>query len=484
MNDYSTAEEEFRVNKVNELIGQKINPYPSHCQRTYTIQQVIDSFDQLNEQQTKLILVGRLKAIRSHGKATFADLVDGTAKLQVYLKQDNLGEKEYQFCHDFIDLGDFVEMSGKLFLTHRQEKTLVVDNFTLISKAILPLPEKWHGLQDKELRYRQRELDLISDPMVKNIFRQRGELVKTIRSFFDQRNYLEVSTPILQTIPGGATARPFITHHQALDVDLYLRIAPELYLKRLIVGGYERVYEIARCFRNEGIDRAHNPEFTQIEFYQAYANYQDLIKLTEELLTKLLLVVPNESIAKPPYPKITFRDALLKYAQIDLDKMPSKSDLIKQAKKLSINIDPKLGKGKIMDEIYKATARPKLIKPIFLINHPVELSPLAKRCSDNQNYTERFQLLINGLEVANGYSELNDPSEQEKRFKEQQSLREAGDEEAQRIDTSFIRALKYGMPPTAGEGIGIDRLVAIFTGQQSLKDVILFPTMRPISVKE
>ena len=481
MDNYSTAEEKFRVEKVNKLINQKINSYPSHCQRTHTIQQTIDSFDQLNEQQTNLILVGRLKAIRSHGKATFADLVDGTNKIQIYLKQDNLGEEKYKFWQDFIDLGDFVEVHGKLFLTHRQEKTLIVNDFTLLSKAILPLPEKWHGLQDKELRYRQRELDLISDPTVKNIFWQRGELVKTIRNFFDQHNYLEVSTPILQTIPGGATARPFITHHQALDIDLYLRIAPELYLKRLIVGGYERVYEIARCFRNEGMDHAHNPEFTQIEFYQAYANYQDLMVLTEELLTKLLLTVPNESILKPPYPRITFRDALLKYAQIDLDKAPSKSDLIKQAKKLSIDIDPSLGKGKIIDEIYKETARPKLIKPIFLINHPVELSPLAKRCPDNPKYTERFQLLINGLEVANAYSELNDPIEQEKRFKEQQALREAGDEEAQRIDNSFIRALKYGMPPTAGEGIGIDRLVAIFTGQQSLKDVILFPTMRPLT---
>ena len=482
-------EREDRIKKLKKIRERGIDPYPSKAERTFFIKEVLERFNQLLKKKKEIILVGRIKSIRLHGGSCFADIEDGSAKIQIYLKKDQLGEEKYNFFTELIDLADFLQVKGKLYLTKRGEKTLLVDDFRLIAKSLRPLPEKWHGLKDIETRFRKRYLDLLSNPEVREIFRKRSLIIKLIRDFLDKRNFLEVETPILQPIPGGAAAKPFITHHNALDIDLYLRVAPELYLKKLIVGGFERVYEVARCFRNEGIDRAHNPEFTQIEFYQAYADYNDLMNLTEELISFLIKELNikkgiidydgNKINLNPPYPKIDYRELMIKQLQLDLDKYPDQTSLFKKARELGVEVDKNAGRGKIIDNIFKELIRPKLINPIFLINHPVDLSPLAKRIPQRPNYVERFQLIIAGMEIVNAFSELNDPLDQGRRFQEQQKLLEKGDEEAQRIDKDFLEALEHGLPPTAGEGIGIDRLVALLTNSHNIKEVILFPTMRP-----
>jgi len=481
------GEEQQRIKKLAEIKKKGIEPYPAKSKRSYTCNQVEKEFNKIGKTK-KIVLLGRLILIRLHGKACFAHIQDGTGRFQLFLNQKDLGEEEYKFFVKNIDVGDFIQTEGKLFTTKRGEKTLQVNSWKILSKAILPLPEKWHGLADIETRFRQRYLDLLVNKKVKDIFIKRNQIIKIIREFFNDLDYLEVDTPMLQPLAGGAAAKPFITHHQALDIDLYLRIAPELYLKRLIVAGFERVYEIARCFRNEGIDWAHNPEFTQIEFYQAYADYQDLMKLTEKLLQRLVKEVTGKLTIeyqgkkinfKPPYPRMDYREALLNHTGIDIDKEKDLKLLAKKAEKLKILVDKTWGRGKIIDEIYKETVRPKIINPTFLINHPIELSPLSKQIPDRPDYVERFQLLVAGLEVCNAFSELNDPIEQEKRFKEQQKLLDKGDQEAQPFDQGFITALKHGMPPTAGEGIGIDRLVCLLTNTRNIKEVILFPTLRP-----
>jgi len=482
-------EEQNRIKRLGKIRKLGIDPYPTNVLRTHYCQEVKDNFDKLINKKN-ISLVGRLRLIRCHGKISFAQIEDGTGKIQICFRQDIVGKDDYEKFKNLIDVGDFLEVKGELFKTKKGEKTLLIKEYVLLTKTLLPLPEKWHGLVDIETRFRKRYLDLIANPKVKKIFKKRSLIIKLIREFFDQHGFIEVETPILQPIPGGANARPFVTHHNALDIDLYLRIAPELYLKRLIIGGFEKVYEIARCFRNEGIDFAHNPEFTQIEFYQAYANYKDLMKLTEEFMQFILENVEKkkkinyqgkEIDFSVPYPRITFRDALIRFAQIDIEKEKSKEQLLEIGQKYNLEIDPNWGKGKILDEIYKELVRPKIIQPTFLVDHPVELSPLAKRKKDNPNYVERFQLIVSGIEICNAFSELNDPLDQEKRFKEQQKLRELGDKEAQSYDKDFIEALKYGMPPTAGEGIGIDRLVAILCNVHNIKEIILFPTMRPIN---
>lgn len=482
-------EEKDRLAKLKKIISLGISAYPQLSRKTHNIETVVLNFDKLSKCEEKLTLNGRLRNIRLHGGSSFANIEDETGKIQLYFKKDIVGDDNYNFFKDLIDIGDIIEVRGDLFMTHKGEKTLLVEKFTLLTKSLLPLPEKWHGLSDIEIRYRKRYLDMIANPEVKKFFKIRSLVIKFLRNFFDERGFYEVETPVLQPIPGGANAKPFKTYHNSLKADLYLRIAPELYLKRLIVGGMEKVYEIARCFRNEGIDWTHNPEFTQIEFYQAYADYNDFMKLTEELLVYLL-----ENIEKtltidyqghkinfqPPYPRIDFKEMLKKEINLDLDKINNKENLIKFAKKLGFKVDKSWGKGKIIDELYKEYIRPKIIQPTFLINHPIELSPLAKQIPDRPNYVEKFQLLVGGgIELTNAFSELNDPIEQERRFREQQSLREAGDEEAQMIDFDFIEALKHGMPPTAGEGIGIDRLVALLTNNHNIKEIILFPTLRP-----
>jgi lysyl-tRNA synthetase class 2 len=484
-----TDERQARFLKLEEIKKQKINPYPSKSKRTHTIAAVLRDFDKLFEKKRTVSLVGRLKSARVHGGSSFANIEDESGQIQLFLRKDRLGDKQYLFFKNLLDLGDFVRVKGVLFLTKTNEKTLEVESIKILTKTLGPLPEKWHGLSDTEVRYRQRYLDLISNPQVRAIFKTRSLIVEAIREFLKKNGFMEVETPILQPLAGGATARPFVTHHNALDTDLYLRIAPELYLKRLVVGGFERVFEIARCFRNEGVDWSHNPEFTQVEYYQAYADYNDLMETTEKFFHFLMKKINGGSMKiiyekkeidfTPPYKKITFRDIIIREANCDIEEYPDRESMAKKAKEMGLEILPSDDRGKIMDEIFKKVVRPKIINPIFVINHPIELSPLAKKIYNSPRYVERFQLLVAGLELVNAFSELNDPIDQKERFMDQQKLREAGDVEAMEIDDDFVTALMHGLPPTAGLGMGIDRLTAIITNSHSLKEVILFPTLKP-----
>lgn len=481
-------ERNVRIDRLSAMREQGVNPYPARSERTHTVARALADFDALEKKTEPIALVGRLRTIRLHGGSCFAHLEDGSGAMQIYVKQDKVGERSYAHWTDWVNIGDFVQVRGKFFTTKRGEKTLLVEAWQLLTKSLQPLPEKWHGLSDTEIRYRHRELDLLSNPDIRLLFERRQKIIAVIRSFFVERNYLEVDTPMLQALAGGATARPFVTHHNALDIDLYLRVAPELYLKRLVVGGFERVFEIARCFRNEGIDHAHNPEFTQVEAYEAYADYHTYMKLVEDLLTRVVEAVHGKLKIEfekhtidftPPYPRITFRDALLKNAKIDIDKFPDVESLAKEAKK-TITVEKQWGRGKILDELYKEHVRTTLVQPTFVIDHPLDLSPLAKRKEDKPNYTERFQLALGGgIELVNAFSELNDPLDQRERFLEQEKLGKKGDEEAHHVDEDFLSALEHGMPPTAGLGLGIDRLVSLLTNSHSIKEVILFPTLRP-----
>lgn len=490
MPEFSSIEESaVRLEKLRALQKEGVDPYPSASRRTHAIGRVLASFDELEGSKEKVTVTGRVMAMRGHGGACFADIEDGSGKIQLHIKKDVIGAEAYALLEQTVDRGDFLQVEGVAFVTKRGERSLEASSWTMLAKAIRPLPDKWHGLADVEIRYRRRELDLVANPEVREIFRKRSALVAAIREFMAEDGFMEVETPILQPVPGGATARPFVTHHNALDIDLFLRVAPELYLKRLIAGGYERVFEIARCFRNEGIDHLHNPEFTQIEFYQAYADYKDLMKMTERLLTRVVektigkLQVEHDGRAvdfAAPYPRITFRDAILEYGGPDIDLVRDRADLAKEAQKMNVEVAPSDGAGAIMDSLFKKLVRPKIINPTFVIDHPVELSPLAKRHHDNPRYAERFQLLLGaGTELINAFSELNDPLDQRERFAEQEKLRALGDEEAQRLDEDFLGALEIGLPPTAGFGMGIDRLSAILTGSHGIKEVILFPTLRP-----
>lgn len=474
-----------RKTKLKNVIKQGFEGYPSNSKRSHNIKKSISSFSEFSQSNKKIYLVGRIKSIRLHGGSCFANIEDGSGLIQIYLKKDIIGEKTYSYFNQSFDIGDFIEIYGKLITTRKGEKTLNVEKLKLLTKSLLPLPEKWHGLSDIEIRYRKRYLDLISNPDVKLIFEKKSKLISTIRNFLDDNGFLEVETPILQSIPGGANARPFKTHHNSLNMELYLRIAPELYLKKLIIGGFEKVYEIAKCFRNEGIDRDHNPEFTQVEFYAAYWDYIKMMNFTEKLMEAIVMNVNNNINLKfetnqidfaPPYQKITFKDACSKYGKIDIEK--SNKDLLKEIKSKKIIITKPITRAKLLDEIFKELVRPNLIQPTFVMDHPIELSPLAKKKADNPNYVERFQLVIAQKELCNAFSELNDPQDQEERFKFQEKMRSSGDEEAQRIDTEYIEALAHGMPPTAGIGIGIDRLANILTNTHNIKEVILFPILK------
>jgi lysyl-tRNA synthetase class 2 len=484
-----TDERQARLFKLKEIREQKINPYPSTNKRTHAIAEVLDNFDKLIAKKKVISLAGRLRSVRLHGGLSFSHLEDESGVIQIMLKKDAVGDKVYNFFKNLVDMGDFIRVKGTLFVTKTGEKTVIVESLKLLSKSLAPLPEKWHGLSDIEVRYRQRYLDLIANPAVRAIFKKRSLIVKTIREFFERECFMEVETPILQPIPGGATARPFITHHNALDADFYLRIAPELYLKKLIVSGFEKVYEFARCFRNEGIDWSHNPEFTQIELYEAYVDYNDLMKMMEKFFAYLMKKInggkmkvvygKNKIDFTPPYERITFRDILMKLGNCDIEQYPDRESMAKKARELGLEILPSDDREKIMDEIFKKVVRPKIINPIFVINHPIELSPLAKKIQEDQRYVERFQLIVGGVELINAFSELNDPIDQRERFVAQQQMREAGDVEAMRIDEDFIAALEHGMPPTAGLGMGIDRLTALLTNSHNIKEVILFPTLKP-----
>lgn len=481
---------EQRIKKLEDLRKTGIEPFNGTFDAQNHASELFDRYasfdkDSLESNSIYCSLAGRIISLRDFGKAAFAHIQDVTGKIQIYFKKDILGEKFALLKK--LDIGDIIGLKGKLFRTRTSELTVEVDDFVFLAKSLRPLPEKWHGLRDIETRYRQRYVDLIVNPEVKETFIKKSAIIKAIRDFLESRNFIEVETPMMHPIPGGATAKPFKTHHNALGIDLYLRIAPELYLKRLLVGGFERVYELNRNFRNEGISTKHNPEFTMLEFYIAYKDYHFLMSFTEELIkyvcekTLGTLKVPYEDFIidfTPPWPRIKMLDALV------MKGVPA--DILNDLKKATSwaranNIEIKKGDSlaKILDQIFKEKVEPELIQPTFIIDYPVELSPLAKRKSDDPNLTERFELFIASREIANAFSELNDPIEQSQRFLEQVKLKEKGDEEAHYMDEDFVRALEYGMPPAAGEGIGIDRLVMLLTNSHSIRDVILFPQLKP-----
>ena len=435
----------------------------------------------------KVSLSGRVMAIRTHGKATFADLMDMSGKMQLFVSFDDVGEKRYEFFTD-LDIGDIVGVEGEVFKTNRGQISIKVKSFNLLSKSLRPLPEKFHGLKDKDLRYRQRYLDLIVNPDVKDTFITRSKIIREVRNYLEDKGFLEVETPMMHPIPGGASARPFVTHHNALDMDLYLRIAPELYLKRLIVGGFEKVFEINRNFRNEGMSYKHNPEFTMMELYQAQADYHDMMELTENLIsevaervlgTKKITYEGTEIDLTPPWNRITMVEAVKKYTDIDFNQIDSDQEAIEVCEELDLEIDGEINWGKVLNEIFEERVEDKLIQPTFIMDYPIEVSPLAQKKEDNPKLTYRFEPFIYAREMGNAFTELNDPIEQKRRFEQQVKERDAGDEEAQMMDEDFVRALEYGMPPTGGLGIGIDRLVMLLTDSSSIRDVILFPTMRP-----
>lgn len=495
--DFQKLENEYnrvialRIEKLEALKKEGKDPFEIvKYNRTHTSKQVIDGYDELEGKNVKV--AGRLMSKRVHGKAGFSDINDRYGKIQLYVRIDDVGEdklKEFKA----LDIGDIIGVEGRVFKTKTGEITLHVVDFVLLSKSLRPLPEKWHGLKDPDLRYRQRYVDLIVNPEVRDTFFKRTKIIKAIRKFLDDKNYIEVETPVLSPIASGAAAKPFITHSNSLDIDLYLRIATELYLKRLIVGGFERVYEIGKDFRNEGIDIRHNPEFTMIELYEAYADYNDMMNLTENMLASVSEEVlgttkvnyqGTEIDFKPPWNRITMNDAVKKYAGVDFDTINTDEEARKVAVdlKLTDEIKKKLEdctKGDILNAAFDVYAEKNLIQPTFVMDYPVEISPLTKKKKDNPKLTERFEAFIYGREIGNAYSELNDPIDQKERFMQQARERELGDDEAYMLDEDFINALEIGMPPTGGLGIGIDRIVMFFTNAYSIRDVLLFPTMKP-----
>lgn len=480
---------EERIKKLHKLKAGGIDPYPAWDQSgSAPIAELLKKFVAFVHGKKPASTRGRITARREHGGATFLDVADWSGKIQFLFKEDIVGGDAYRFFLETVDIGDFVSATGTLFLTKKGEKTLEVKKYTLLAKSLRPLPEKWHGLQDVEERFRKRYLDLIANEGVRGRFFLRSKIISAIRAFFDKNGFYEVETPILQPIPGGAIARPFKTHHNALDVDLYLRVAPELYLKRLLVGGFEAVYEIGSTFRNEGIDITHNPEFTMLEAYRAYWDEERMMGFIEMLLQELAtafgvkgkVVREGESIAfKKPFTRIRFKDALARYALITDYDRETRETFATRAKQFGIEIGTHESKGKIADEIYKKVCRPHFVQPTFVVHHPLEISPLAKKRPENQDEVRRFQLVVAGAEIVNGFAELNDPLDQRERFLAQEKERAGGEEEAHRVDEDFVEALEYGMPPAAGIGVGIDRLIMLFTDMKNIREVVLFPTLRP-----
>jgi lysyl-tRNA synthetase class 2 len=481
-----------------ELQRLGIDPYPVAFERTHSVSELVDAFssrsgEALEAEQQTARTAGRILAIRSFGKANFLVISDGRARIQIYLRKDSLPERDFAIFK-LLDFGDFVGVDGRLFRTKTNELTIWASRLEFLAKCFIPLPEKWHGLSDIETRYRQRYLDLIVNPDSRRVFETRSRVLAAIRSFLNARGYLEVETPMMQPIAGGALARPFVTHHNALEMELFLRIAPELYLKRLTVGGVERVYEINRNFRNEGISTQHNPEFTMLEFYQAYSGYQELMVMTEEMLS----AVAREAIGTdqfrfgehdislaPPYRRVSLREGAREAAALRLQITVSDADLRDRAaaaviaRRLGIELDRAWGAGRITTEIFERLNEDALVQPTFVYDFPTEVSPLSKQKPGDPDTVERFELYVGGFEVANAFSELNDPAEQRRRFEAQIASRAAGNLEAHVMDEDYIRALEYGMPPAGGEGVGIDRLVMLLTNSPSIRDVILFPLMRP-----
>ena len=490
--DELNEQRQQRIKKLDVLREAGVAPYGTRFEVNDRAGQLIKLHGEktkqvLEQEKISCTLAGRVVALRRFGKAGFAVLQDGSDRLQVYLKKDLLSDQAYTVVEQ-LDLGDWIGVTGTLFRTKTDEFTVEVQHLTFLSKALRPLPEKWHGLTDVETRYRQRYVDLIANPQVHQIFATRSRIITGIRSFLIERGFLEVETPMMHPIPGGAAAKPFVTHHNALGVDLYLRIAPELYLKRLIVGGFPRVFEINRNFRNEGISTIHNPEFTMLEFYMSYADYQDLIALTEELISGLaqqlmgktvIQYQGKEIILTPPWRRWSYHQAILEVNRLDPSVLHDRDKALAAAKQLNVHVDPTSTLFAILNEIFEETVEPNLQQPTFITDYPIEISPLARRKDADPALTDRFELYIAGREIANAFSELNDPLDQRERFEGQAVQREAGDEEAHVVDEDFLRALEFGMPPTAGEGIGIDRLIMLLTDQASIRDVVLFPQLRP-----
>ncbi len=473
-----------RRHKLDELRREGVDPFGEKFVRTHLIEDVIKGYETLEGQQ--VTLAGRIMAKRGQGKAGFSNLQDISGRIQLYTRQDELGDEEYRRFNQ-LDIGDIIGVTGKVFRTQKGEISIWVQSYKTLCKSLRPLPEKWHGLKDVELRYRQRYVDLIVNPEVKQVFILRSKIIKAIRTYLDKLGFLEVETPMMHSIPGGATARPFITHHNALDVDLYLRIAPELYLKRLIVGGLEKVYELNRNFRNEGISTKHNPEFSMLELYEAYADYNDMMVLTENLISTVAKeVLGSDKISyqgteinlSPPWRRVPMLDAIKEYTGVDFTTITSDEEAVAAARKLGMQIDEKSEKGTVINEVFEEFVEPKLIQPTFVTDYPIEISPLAKRKKENPAFTYRFEAFIFAREMANAFSELNDPIDQEQRFRRQVEKREAGDDEAHYMDEDYVNALEIGLPPTGGLGIGIDRLIMLLTDSPSIRDVLLFPQMR------
>lgn len=476
-------ERSVRLKRLRDLQAAGVQAYPNTASRTHTVEQFLAVFATPESTAT---LAGRVRALRRHGGSTFADLEDATGRLQIFFSSKDL-PNVYDGLVSNLDVGDFVQVHGVAYTTKAGQKSMQVRDVILLSKALRPLPDKFHGLTDTEQRYRQRELDLLANPESLSTARLRSAMLTAMRQAFEQAGFLEVETPVLQAIAGGATAKPFVTHHNTLDIDLYLRVAPELYLKRLIIGGLEKVYEVARCFRNEGMSPQHNPEFTQIEFYAAYWDYQKMMNFCEQLLVdvvsavrgSLTFAVDGKAVDfTAPLPRIKYVDAITEATGVNVLEAKD-AELRTTVKKAGGDVEPKANRTKLIDELWKTAVRPNMHRPTFVYDYPVELSPLAKRKTDDPRIVEMFQLVIAGAEVIKAFTELNDPVDQAKRFAEQDAMRQAGDDEAQGTDPAFVEAMEYGMPPTAGAGIGIDRLAAILSGNHSVKEVILFPTLRP-----
>ncbi len=490
--DEANEQRQQRIKKLGLLREAGVAPYGTRFDAKDRAGDLVRLYGQktketLEQERISCTVAGRIVALRRFGKAAFAVLQDGSERLQTYLKKDLLSPQAYTVTEQ-LDLGDWIGVTGTLFRTKTNEFTIEVHELTFLSKALRPLPEKWHGLTDVETRYRQRYVDLIANPDVHGIFAMRSRIITGIRAFLIERGFLEVETPMMHPIPGGAAAKPFVTHHNALGVDLYLRIAPELYLKRLIVGGFPRVFEINRNFRNEGISTIHNPEFTMLEFYVSYADYQDLIRLTEELISSLAQQLLGTTVIEyqgktinlaPSWRRWSYHQAILEVNSLAPTVLTDREQALAAAKQLNVPVDPKWPLFNIVNEIFEETVEPRLEQPTFITDYPIEISPLARRKDADPALTDRFELYIAGREIANAFSELNDPLDQRERFEGQAAQREAGNEEAHVVDEDFLRALEYGMPPTAGEGIGIDRLIMLFTNQASIRDVVLFPQLRP-----
>lgn len=474
-----------RRRKMDELRDMGIDPFGAKFQCTSTSQKIVANFETMENQD--VTIAGRILAVREHGKVSFAQLQDYEGQIQLYIRKDDVGESQWEVFKK-VDIGDILGISGKVFRTRRGEISVSVKELSFLSKSLRPLPEKWHGLKDVELRYRQRYVDLIVNPEVKRVFELRSRIIRAMRCFLDQRGFLEVETPTMHAIAGGAAARPFITHHNTLDIDLYMRIALELHLKRLIVGGMERVYEIGRVFRNEGISIKHNPEFTMMELYQAYADYHDMMEITENMVASIAREVLGTSVITyqgqeidltPPWTRLTMVEAIHKYTGIDFNLIGSDEAARQAAREAGVTVEKDAPKGTVINAVFEEKVEEHLVQPTFIMDYPIEISPLAKRKKEDPNLTYRFEAFIVSRELANAFSELNDPLDQAERFQEQMRQRSAGDDEAHMMDEDFVRALEYGMPPTGGLGIGVDRLVMLLTDAASIRDVILFPTLRP-----